>query len=54
MKTLMSMLVLMLGLSAGTVYAESARDLLLDDHISAYSNLPGDVYTRYHSDASDQ
>ncbi|WP_372833734.1 hypothetical protein [Pontibacterium sp.] len=54
MKILMSMLVLMFGLSAGSAYAESARDLLMDDNISAYSNLPADVYQRYHGDKNDQ
>lgn len=54
MRIFMSMLALMFGLATSAAYAESARDLLLDDNISTYSNLPGDVYQRYHGDKSEQ
>jgi len=46
MKVIISIVILMLGLTAGTTLAESGRDLLVFESQNAYSNLPIDAYSR--------
>lgn len=44
MKVLLSAIALVLGLAAGTVYAESGRDLVMFEERDQYSNLPMNAF----------